>query len=94
MYLVTKTIYLNIFKNFGAVKLVLELNLYHYTIFLPTGCHIATHKMLQLLKKTLWVYREVLQLEIPDNTGDKSVILLSGNKKNRYVGKKPLHCDS
>ena len=57
MFFITKTIYLNIFKNFGAVKLMLELNLYHYSTFLLSGWHIATHKILQVLKK-LYAYIE------------------------------------
>ena len=32
----------------------------------------------------------VLQLKFPDNTGGKSGILRSGNRKDRYDGQKPL----
>ena len=35
----------------------------------------------------------VLQLKFPDNTGGKSGILRSGNRKDRYDGQKPLRCD-
>ncbi len=36
----------------------------------------------------------VLKLKFPSNSGGKSAVLLSGNRKNRYIGKKPLHTHS
>jgi hypothetical protein len=86
-------IHLNIFKNCGAVELILELGFYLYTCLPPPGWHITAHERIQLLKK---LYRYIIMYYssnfriIP---GAKSVLHWSGNWKNRYVGKKLRHCD-
>jgi hypothetical protein len=85
--------HLNIFKNCGAAQLEVEQNFPISLVYSSPDSKFQQKKWFTYYK--IWTGNIiVLKLKLPSNAGGKSTVVLSENQKNRYVGTKPLHCDT